>query len=158
MALLTIDASVAIKWLVDETDSAKARSFLPVWNGDEVVVEHVLISPVFVLLETHYVLAKRLNKGEIAPEQLVSATGLLRQFLTLEAVDDQLAKEAEVISIGSQPTGEGSSTIQPYNIYDCVYLALANRLNSTLVTADKRQWEVAARIGVKCEFLGQAEV
>jgi predicted nucleic acid-binding protein len=153
VALLTIDASVAIKWIVEEADSIAARAFLPQSIGGEVVAEHVLISPVFVLLETHYVLAKRLIKGEIVPEQLNSATTLLRQFLSLVALDDQMAREAEAISLSAEAPPRPVTVLQPYNVYDCVYLALAQRFDAALVTADRRQLDVALHLGIKGEFV-----
>jgi predicted nucleic acid-binding protein len=60
---LVVDASVAVKWLVDESDREAAHSLL---DTDE-----RLIAPDLVVIETGNVLWKKIRRGEITSHQAV---------------------------------------------------------------------------------------
>jgi hypothetical protein len=63
MKRLTIDASVALKFLLDEPGSDEARQFYSEEKDGRFAVSNVLLSPTLVLLEVHNTLAKRLWIG-----------------------------------------------------------------------------------------------
>ncbi len=113
-----IDASVACKWYLDETDSDKARKLV---EGDG-----LLIAPDLVLAEVGNVLWKRRLRGEITQRQAEDAVWHLPAVLFLIAATDLLARALEIAVSLQHP------------IYDCFYVAAAERWNAPLVTDDQR--------------------
>jgi predicted nucleic acid-binding protein len=124
MSVLVVDASVALKWVVEEDGSEAAAA----------LAAQPLAAPTLLLVECANVLWVKLRRGELtpsetverwralceAPVELVPATGLLDHALDLAI---QLAQ----------------------TVYDCLYLALAIHLDSQLVTADRRLAEASRR-------------
>jgi predicted nucleic acid-binding protein len=144
--MLVIDASVAIKWILDEKGSEEARIFLPGPAQDE--THEGLLAPALLLIETHYAIAKRYLRGEATLAQLSAAVPLLAAvFGVLAPLDQGLAEAAASISFGATRSTKGA-VVQPFGVYDCVYLALAMREKATLVTADVKQAKFAAQIGI----------
>lgn len=115
-----IDASIACKWYLDENGSEEARAILE----DQ---ETLLVAPDIIIAEVTNVLWLRLRRGDIKEEQATLATGhLADSFLTLipsRTLIDRALKIAQEID---------------HPIYDCLYLAAAERWEADFVTADKR--------------------
>jgi predicted nucleic acid-binding protein len=145
---LTIDASVANKLLLDEPGSDEARSYLPqqVENGSR--IDFFLSAPTLVLMEVHNTLAKKFHKSLIELSKLAYAEPLLLQAITVNEFDLALARRARMMSLvanswskdGALPIGQSR---KPFNIYDCVYIAHAEKYGTTLLTADKDQAYIA---------------
>jgi len=112
---LIIDASVALKWLIRETDSDAAIALLDL--GD-------LIVPDLIFSEIANAIWKKRRRGELAavPAQLAVLTSLLRVEPT-----PALASRAVEMAVELDHTA-----------YDCIYLALAETLDDHVVTADQR--------------------
>jgi predicted nucleic acid-binding protein len=114
-----VDASVALKWYVHEAETAAAIG----------LIEHSdrLIAPDLIVAEVCSAAWKRLRRGDttIAQTDLVAAT-IAQQFDRLIALD-LLAPSAMAIA---RTLG--------HSVYDCFYLALAEREAAVLVTADRR--------------------
>jgi predicted nucleic acid-binding protein len=152
MATLVIDCSVAVKWIVREQGSERAEDLLPSVSEGKVRAEHVLIAPAFILLEVHYVLAKKFNRKEVRLDQFLGATAQLKRHLILEPLDAELASASESISIASlnsPETAPDAPRFAPFSIYDSVYIALARREDALLATADIKQAAAAKSNGLE---------
>ncbi len=122
---LVVDASVAVKWLVDETDHLSARALLA--GGED------LLAPDFVLVEVGNVLWKKLRRGEVAEPQAVAGLATLPRLYDRLLPADLLIAHALGLAMELQ-----------HPVYDCLYLACAESAGARLVTADAR-FALAAR-------------
>jgi predicted nucleic acid-binding protein len=115
---LVIDASVAVQWVLPEPQSDRAALLL---NGEAIV------APDLVYAEIGNAIWKRGVQGEISPadaiQALATAIGL---FTTLVPMAELAARATEIAIAIRHP------------IYDCFYLALAERERAPLITVDKR--------------------
>ena len=134
---LTIDASVAIKFIVDEPGSMEARSYLPKLVGGEIEFEHSLLAPIHMLLEVHNTLAKKFKKSLIELSALENAHFILMRRFHFAALDIELIGSARSVT---QPIGLSRV---PFNIYDCLYIAHAQKHGATLLTADAELARIA---------------
>ena len=114
-----VDASVAAKWFFDEVHSADALRFLTPANQ--------LHAPDFVLLELDSLVCKRIRRSEITE---LEGTDLRKAFRALAI---QLVPSAHVVDAGYEIAVETGRSL-----CDCLYLALAVAIDSTVVTADRR--------------------
>ena len=118
-----LDSSVAIKWVLNEPDSAVA---MKVRDGF-VNLAHELMAPDVFPIEVAHALSRAERKGILSPPQGTSAlTGILR---TLPDLHDSLLLLPRAFEISSQ---------QRIGVYDCLYLALAEKEKAPLITADAR--------------------
>jgi predicted nucleic acid-binding protein len=145
---LTIDASVANKLLLDEPGSEEARSFLPKKIENNSRIDFFLSAPTLVLMEVHNTLAKKFHKSLIELKTLAAAEPLLLQAITVNEFDLELAKRARMMSfVAHSWSNEDALPIaeskRPFNIYDCVYIAHAEKHRTTLLTADRDQADIA---------------
>ncbi|MDB5395797.1 MAG: PilT protein N-terminal [Rhodospirillales bacterium] len=113
---LVIDASVAAKWVVSESDSDRADALFD--NGP-------LIAPRLWLTETANVLWKYWRRGQLTANDVSERVRILAG-LPIEPVDQH-----EVLSIAV-----GFATSLDHSVYDCMYLAAATARSAILVTAD----------------------
>lgn len=116
---LVIDASVALKWYLDEPFSEEARAILA---SDE-----PLVAPDIIISEVGNAAWLRLNKGDIAVAQareiLVELPGA---FLALVPAVGLALRALEIATELKHP------------LYDALYLATSESWNAPLVTADSR--------------------
>lgn len=133
--MIVLDASILLKWFIQEPDSELALQFKKRYIAEEIVIA----VPDLILYEVPNVL--RFKKG--VPEQAVKAA--LQHLLSLEleiiTPTEKLLQEAISLSFATQ-----------LSIYDCSYLAMANELSSTLITADDKLWREAKDL-VRIELL-----
>jgi predicted nucleic acid-binding protein len=118
-----LDASVAIKWILPETDSEKALLL----QDDFVAGRHELIAPDTFVIEVAHSLTRSERRGLMkfkhAPEHVASilkSGPVLYSYLPLVSRAVELSCEARI------------------GVYDCLYAALAERENCELITADER--------------------
>ena len=116
---LVIDASVAVKWLVEEEHSAAADMLL---EGD-----HELHAPHLMASEVGNALWRKARVGEMEPSRVAALTSAIPEMAVRWADDQSVCSEAVRLALDLD---------RP--VYDCVYLALAHRIGATLVTADER--------------------
>lgn len=116
---IVVDASIALKWLLPEPDSIDAEG---VASGD-----HLLIAPTLVIAESCNAVWKRLRRGQVAAEHAQLVVARLPKFFDALVADAGLAPMAMTIARALD-----------HPVYDCFYLALAEREEATLVTADRR--------------------
>ncbi len=125
-----VDASVAIKWFVEEVRSDAARAVLD--SGEP------LIAPDLVVPEVCNAAWKKVRRGEISHEHGAAVVRALpisfdRLFGTAE-----LAPRA--FSLGHR---------FDHPLYDCFYIALAEVESAALVTDDARVLALAGKAGLK---------
>ncbi len=118
---IVLDASVGLKWVLPEQDSQKALAL----RADYQNHVHELISPDAFPLECAHTLTKKQRQGQIStaePLWLDVMTACPQLFLSLPLM--QMA-----IRIASWAR---------IAVYDCLYVALADREGCQFVTADQR--------------------
>jgi predicted nucleic acid-binding protein len=128
MTNLIVDASVAVKWFFDEERSAAARAIL-----DEDIA---LFAPELIIAEIGNATWKRRIKGLIENADATFIIERIPALITNLVTLSELAKEAIRISM-----------TLPHPIYDCFYLALAERERLPIVTADERLLAAARKLG-----------
>ena len=113
---LVIDASVAAKWVLDEPYSARALALRD--EGD-------LIAPSLIAAEVGNALWKAMRRDGIARENALDAIqAILLAFDALIPIED-LRQRALELAIALD-----------HSVYDCIYLALAEREGVPLVCVD----------------------
>jgi predicted nucleic acid-binding protein len=117
MTRLVIDASIAIKWVVDEEGTEAA---LALRNKAE------LIAPDLLIAECANILWKKVQRAEFSASEALIAARLLQsanvEILATRALLEMATRLA--IELG-------------HPAYDCIYLALAIQGDCRFVTADK---------------------
>jgi predicted nucleic acid-binding protein len=120
-----IDASVALKWFIEEEGSAQANALL---SGAD-----LLIAPELIVAEVANAGWKAVRAGSMSPEQHDHAAARL-----------PLAFDNLVLLAPLSPRAVSISRALDHPVYDCFYVALAEQHGATLVTADRR---LIGRIG-----------
>lgn len=116
---LIVDASVAAKWVLPETDSAKAVA-LRTSDSD-------LLAPSLVAVELGNAIWKSVARGDTAQSDASHMLKVAVAHFNRLIPSEDLLDDAMSLAI----------TLN-HPIYDCFYLALAERERAPLVTADKR--------------------
>lgn len=113
-----VDASVAVKWFVDEEGRDQARLLLG--------RDHELSAPDLVVVEVLGVLSRKRRASLVSDAQAGAAIDdVVRTFDRIVPASD-LAVDAFTLA-----------GVLQHSIYDCFYLALARRSGDLLVTADR---------------------
>lgn len=157
--ILTIDASIAVKWIVDEPGSDAARQFLPTVDAGT-AIGNLLIAPAIIELELHNTLAKLYRDKRISVGQLAGGRDEVEYWVRIDAIERELIRRAYDFSMGAanqlarwagRPPLPGMPA--PFNIYDCIYVAHARLHGAKLVTADRKQADVATAFGIPVELI-----
>ena len=115
-----VDASVVIQWLAEEQGSANAASLM----------RQPVCAPELLLAECANALWKKVVRGEFSEEEALGAVRAIGGAgITFESTQS-LAVDILALSLRLK-----------HPAYDCVYLALARKLDGLLVTADRRLLE-----------------
>lgn len=135
-----VDASTALKWVLQEEGSEAAAALL---DG------RPLHAPVLLFAEVGNALWSAVRRGRLQPAEAADALHLLgRAPLRLAAGDGALASRALDLAL-----------LLGHPVYDCTYLALALQREVPVVTADRRFAQAAARLPEAAPFvqlLGEA--
>jgi len=117
-----VDASVVLKWLTFEDGSDRALSWLNARANDEIV------APAFLPVEVASVLRQKMCRGEMTVDECFEALHLLNRLEIRYVWDSALVERAFKIAVETgQPT-----------VYDTTYLALAEKEQCEMWTADAR--------------------
>ena len=119
-----VDASVALKWVIDEAGSEAANSLA----GES------LSSPSLLLAECANALWAKARRHEITAEEVVERLALLLGAPVLLVPVEELVEDATRLAV----------TLD-HPVYDCLYLALAVREGTRLITADQQFVRAARR-------------
>jgi predicted nucleic acid-binding protein len=115
---MIIDASVAVKWLIDEEGSDVARALLGRVD---------LVAPTLIHIEVGNAVWKKRRRGEFIDDPDLTALPELLASVLLTIDETPMMKRALSIALELD-----------HPIYDCVYLAVAEALDQELVTADAK--------------------
>lgn len=120
---MVVDASVAIKWFLSEIYSDEARLILNLkWE---------LYAPDFIWVEFGSVLQKKIRLKELTIHE---ADAILKDFMKFQI---QTYGSKLFLNSAWQLVKDSGATI-----YDSLYLALANSRECSLVTADKKFYQL----------------
>jgi predicted nucleic acid-binding protein len=134
MTNLIVDASVAVKWFFQEIDTAAA---VKLREGDA-----TFVAPELILAEIGNAAWKKCLRNEIDKKQAIfTVQRAPAVFSTLVTVSELLEAAMELSIALAHP------------IYDCFYLALAERENAAIVTADERMFAAARKARIKVRRL-----
>lgn len=126
MTGLVVDASVAMKWYVNEAGSLAAHRIL-----ESSVNLH---APSLMRLELINGMWKNWRKKIVSEQEIRDAASLVERAIGSWRQTGDLLEAALSLSIALD-----------HVIYDCLYLALAKEIGATLITADKRLLTVAPK-------------
>jgi predicted nucleic acid-binding protein len=129
---LVIDASVAIKWVVDEPGTTEALALR----------RYRLFAPELLIAECANILWKKARRDELTLEEALLAAKLLQR------ADIELSPMRSLL----EPATRLAIALD-HPAYDCAYLALAESLSCDLVTADRRLSTKALPVGFKSNVL-----
>lgn len=118
MEALVVDASIAIKWVVEEEGTQGALDLRARFR---------LLAPELLIPECANILWKKVQRNELTPDEATFAARLLER------------SGIEFVSMGGllEPATNLAVELR-HPAYDCVYLAAARRAKSRFVTADER--------------------
>ena len=132
MTDLVIDASVAIKWVIEEPGTREALSLR----------RHRLFAPDLLVAECANILWKKTRRNELSLQEALLAARLLQR------ADIELAPMRAFL----EPATKLAIALD-HPAYDCAYLALAESLPCDLVTADQRLCTKALPAGYRSKVL-----
>ena len=141
---VVVDASLAVKWLVEEEDSDKAHAVLQAWVSQDIS----RIAPYLMPFEVANALHRRVWRGELsvgASSRMIAR--LLGSQLELHQSPSLHVKALEMASRLNQGAA-----------YDAHYLALAEEFACELWTADERFFRAAISGVDNVRWLGDYSV
>ncbi len=119
MSVFVLDASVVLKWFVPEIHSDQARTLLS--------ATHHYLSPDLLFPEVGNAIWKKVRRGELTAWE-----------------GQRLAADIATVAVETVPTrglmidAHALAIAIGLTVYDAMYLALAVRLETALITADDR--------------------
>ena len=131
-----VDASVAVKWFVEDVLSGQAVAAINRYD---------FFAPSLILAETANGLWKYARRGDMAVDDCREAVCRLPGFVRTTP-DEDLVEDAMALSVSLD-----------HPAYDCLYLALARRLSLPLLSADRRMLALA-RTQLNLATIGLDEV
>lgn len=131
--MTVIDASVAVKWFVEEAASDQARTLLEKMQG------RLHIPDIFVV-EVSSALVRNANSAKAAQDYYRAALWRLLDLIDQQALLLEDTSPAEVVDAAGLALDLG------HPIKDCIYLALAMKMGCELVTSDRRFADKAAGV------------
>lgn len=119
MSVFVVDASVVIKWFVPEIHSDAARSLL--------ATTHHYFAPDLLFPEVGNAIWKKVRRGELTVDEGQRLVADISRVAVDTVSTRGLLNDAHSLAVTIGLT-----------VYDAVYLALAVRLKTQLITADDR--------------------
>ncbi|GLK79072.1 type II toxin-antitoxin system VapC family toxin [Methylopila turkensis] len=119
--MTVVDASVAIKWFVEEPNSDAAREVL--------LTGGFLSAPMHVMAEVARGLLRRRRAGDLSSEDAKTVLARLPAMVALAPMQDPAPLAFDIADRAH------------VTIYDAFYVALADRQDDVLITADRRLCE-----------------
>ena len=143
---VVVDASLALKWVLEERHSAEAQSLLNRWVQTQVIVT----APMLLVFEAANVLYQRVRRGQLGVEAAEEAlSALTATHLTLMGGDEpDLSSQAIKLA----------ETYRLPATYDATYMGLAVRSECPLWTADERLWNQVHQKAPWVRWIGEVGV
>ena len=120
---LVLDSAVALKWVLPEVDSDKADRL----RDDYLNGVHELLAPDVFPVEVAHSLTRAERQGRITPPE--ASILLAEVILTCPQLHPYMPLLSQAVTISSQAR---------IGVYDCLYVALAQREGCKFLTADDR--------------------
>lgn len=117
MTGIVIDASVALKWVLDEEGSEEAAQ----------LAGQPLVAPELFLAECANALWATARRSDLTSAEVWSRLKALQSAPVERVPLDTLIEDAMILALELN-----------HPVYDCIYLALALQRNLVVVTADRR--------------------
>jgi len=131
--VVVVDASVALKWVIEEPDSDKAIALLNEWDESSTT----MLAPSLLAYEVTNILYQNVRKDEISRTKAATA---LKDILSA-GIEFDLSEDAELSLQALQFAFDFSLKAA----YDPQYLALAEREDCELWTADTKLWRAVQK-------------
>ena len=138
---VVVDASLAVKWLVDEDDSDKAHAVLQSWVAQDIT----RVAPHLMPFEVANALHRRVLRGE-----LDLGNGARMIALLLESrleLHHPPGLHVRALQLASQ--------LKQGAVYDAHYLALAESVGCELWTADERFYRATSPSVDNVRWIGE---
>jgi predicted nucleic acid-binding protein len=129
-AAIVVDASVVIKWVLNEPGREHAAALLDEYEGGRID----LIAPRLLMTEVASALSKRCRRKELSPK------GAEQAFRLIEARRPLLTDEP-----GELRFALSFSLERQVSVFDALYVGLAILRRCDFVTADRRLYRSVAR-------------
>ena len=126
--VVVVDASIAIKWVLEESDSDRAEALLIEWNDKGISI----YAPNLLVYEITNALYRKVRKGEITLDRAKEALA----DISLAEIDFDFSIDFALSTRAMELANHFSLPAT----YDSHYLALAERKECELWTADTRLW------------------
>lgn len=140
MSVVVVDASVVIKWFVPENGTEAALRLLQ--SG------HQFVAPDLLFAEVANTVWKKTLRGEVTTTHSHRLTADLEHIAVETIQCRELATDAHALAL-----------ITSRSVYDSMYVALAIRLQTRLITADERLVNALAafpKVAHHVELLGSS--
>jgi predicted nucleic acid-binding protein len=124
--ILVIDANVGLKWFIEESRSSAARRILD--------KEASFIAPDIFIPEICNVVWKKVRNQEITAEQGEAIVSNVPMVFDHMVPSSELANRAFALAVQFD-----------HPVYDCLYLALAERESIRLITDDAKLVNIAKK-------------
>jgi predicted nucleic acid-binding protein len=131
--MVVVDASLALKWVIPESDSSTAITLLDKWTNEGIRV----IAPALFVYEVTNIPYRQSSEGKLTYDEAAQSLkklfsiGVLLKFSLYEDISAQAMEFAHLFNLPAT--------------YDAHYLALAQHESSEFWTADTRLWNTLKR-------------
>jgi len=142
IGVVVVDASVAVKWLLQEDYSDQVMNLTQSWlrQGTRVVAPYLMVA------EVSNALFQKARRGQISIDGAINLIeSLLSEPVVLEESSDIHSRALELAYSLGQPA-----------TYDSHYLALAESLDCTYWTADQRFYNAASGNYPRVRWIGES--
>lgn len=139
--MIVVDASVAVKWFVEEAHSAQASALISVHSGE-------LAGPDLLCVEVSSALVRNANTVKQSRPHVAAALDRFEALIAESGVSLHRSSHGDIRAAANLAIELG------HPIKDCVYLRLAMKLDCPLVTADRRFADKARAIYRDVQVLG----
>lgn len=143
---VVVDTSLALKWVVQEDDSAAANVLLADWIAQGISV----LAPSLMAYEIANALHQRVRKADLTPEDAERA--LTQLYST--GINFRWPRTASVAIALSVKALEIARAFGLGPAYDTQFLSLAEHEDCEYWTADRRFWETVRRDHPRVRWLG----
>lgn len=138
---VVVDASLAVKWLVEEEDSDKAHAVLQSWVAQDIT----RIAPYLMPFEVANVLHRRVLRGELS---VGDSTRIIARLLESRLeLHQPPGLHVRALQLASQLNQSAA--------YDAHYLALAESVGCELWTADARFYRAVSPDIANVRWIGE---
>ena len=123
---VVVDASVVLKWVLDEDGAERARAL---------AASEIMVVPDLWLIECSNVLAMKVRRGQITASDSIQALDVIASAPVRIVPTRGLVALAHSLALELNKSA-----------YDCLYLAIAVSERATMVTADAAFFRAASAV------------